>query len=182
MISSLRHRLRRLRRAEGGNATVEFVILFPLVLIIIAFGLELTFINLRHAALERAMDQTIRDIRLGTGTAPQHDDIKDLICERAQFIENCDTHLRLEMVMVDPRNWVDIDGNADCTDKEEEVSPVREFVNGQENELMILRACARNDPIFPNATLGISQNLASDPDGEKQYSLVSTSAFVQEPQ
>lgn len=182
MIWSLKQRLGWFRRADEGNATVEFVIVFPLMLLIMAYGIDLAFVNLRYAALERALDLTVRDIRLGTGTAPQHDEIKDLICVRASFIENCDENLRLEMINIDPRNWVDIDPNADCTDKSEEVSPVRTFVNGQENELMILRVCARNNPIFPDAALGLGKDLASDPDGEKQYSLVSTTAFVQEPQ
>lgn len=182
MIQSLKNWLNQLRRSEDGNATVEFVILFPLMLMILAFGVDLAFVNLRHASLERAVDQTVRDIRLGTGTAPQHDEIKDLICERADFIRNCDDNLRLEMIQLDPRNWESIPADADCTDKEEEVSPVREFVNGQDNELMILRACARNDPIFPDVAVGLGRELANDPDGERQYSLISITAFVQEPQ
>lgn len=182
MILSLRHKLRRLRRSEDGNATVEFVILFPLMLVILAYGIDLAFVNLRHATLERALDLTVRDIRLGTGSAPQHDEIKDMICTRAPFIGNCADNLRLEMIKVDPRAWTGIPADADCTDKEEEVSPVRSFVSGQDNELMILRACARNDPIFPDAMLGLGKELASDSDGERQYSLVSITAFVQEPQ
>jgi TadE-like protein len=182
MIMSLKSRLKQLRRSEEGNATVEFVILFPLMLMILAFGVDLAFVNLRHAWLERAVDQTVRDIRLSTGTAPQHDEIKDLICARAGFIQNCEDNLRLEMIQLDPRNWTGIPADADCTDKNEEVSPVREFVYGQDNELMILRACARNDPIFPDVAVGLGKNLADDPDGERQYSLVSITAFVQEPQ
>ncbi len=182
MILSVRHRLKQLKSSEEGNATVEFVILFPLMLIILAFGVDLAFVNMRHSSLERAVDLTVRDIRLGTGAAPQHDEIKDMICMRAGFIENCQDNLRLEMIQVDPRNWTAIPADADCTDKKEEVSPVRDFVNGQDNELMVLRACARNDPIFPDVALGLGKELASDPDGEKQYSLVSITAFVQEPQ
>ena len=58
------------------------------------FMMELGFVTMQHSMLDRAMDMTVRDIRLGTGTAPQHDDIKDMICARAGFIPDCDTSLR----------------------------------------------------------------------------------------
>lgn len=169
--------LRRFRRSQSGSATIEFVLVFPAILTIMLSGIELGFVTLQHAMLERAMDITVRDIRLGTGSAPQHDEIRDLICDRAGFISNCQDNLRLEMVQVDPRAWAGVSEDPDCTDRTEEVSPVRNFINGQENELMILRACARIDPVFP--TTGLGKNLAEGPGG--QYALVATSAFVQEP-
>lgn len=169
--------LKRFRRSEDGSATVEFAITFPAMLMLLLSGIELGFVSLNHAMLERAMDMTVRDIRLGTGSAPQHDELKDLICTRAGFINDCDTNLRLEMVQVDPRAWDNIREVADCTDQSEEVAPVRSFVNGQENELMFLRACVKIDPVFPTAGLG--KNLVKD--GAGQYALVSMSAFVQEP-
>ena len=89
--------LSRFRKSESGQSTIEFAITFPAVLVILLSGIELGFVNLHHAMLERAVDMTVRDIRLGTGTAPQHDAIKDLICQRAGFIDNCADSLRLEM-------------------------------------------------------------------------------------
>ena len=177
MIGRLLKRCRRFWRAEDGNATVEFAITFPAMITIMLSGLELGFVTLQDSMLERAMDLTVREIRLGTGTAPQHDEIKDMICERAAFIKDCSNSLRLEMIQVDPRAWSGIDGEPDCTDRSEEVSPVRNFINGQENDLMILRACAKIDPVFP--TTGLGSNMQKDDFG--QYSLVATSVFVQEP-
>ena len=181
MIRALLHPLRalcgRFCRSEDGTATVEFAILFPIFMFTMASAVELGVATLQHSMLERAVDMTVRDIRLGTGTAPQHDEIKTLICDRAGFIENCSVNLRLEMIQVDPRNWTPIPTNADCTDQSEEVAPVRSFVNGLENELMIIRACAKFDPLFPTSGLGD----AMIKDGAGQYALVSTSAFVQEP-
>jgi len=137
----------------------------------------LGFVTLHHSMLERAVDMTVRDIRLGTGTAPQHDEIKDMICAAAGFIDDCDTSLRLEMIQLDPYNWNEISDDADCIDQSEEVNPVRSFVNGLENELMFLRACVKIDPVFP--TTGLGKNMVKD--GAGQYALVSMSAFVQEP-
>ena len=63
--------LRRFRRSERGAATIEFVITFPALLMMLASAVDLGFISLRHSMLESAMDQVVRDIRLGTGSAPR---------------------------------------------------------------------------------------------------------------
>lgn len=170
--------IERFRRSEKGQATIEFAIVFPAILILFLSGIELGLISLQHAMLERAMDMTVRDIRLSTGTAPQHNEIKDLLCERTGFIDNCRDNMLLEMVQVDPRNWAGVSPDATCTDQSEPVDPKTEFKNdAKENELMILRACAKIDPVFPTAGLG--QNVVKD--GAGQFALVSMSAFVQEP-
>ncbi|OWU69031.1 TadE/TadG family type IV pilus assembly protein [Marinibacterium profundimaris] len=169
--------LRRFRRSEKGSSTIEFAITVPAMLLMLASAVELGMVSLQHGMLESAMDQVVRDIRLGTGSAPQHDEIKDRICERAGFIDDCRQSLRLEMIQVDPQNWVSPPDRVDCTDKSEEVSPVRNFVNGLDNELMILRACAKIDPVF--GAWGLGANMVKD--GAGQYSLVSSTAFVQEP-
>ena len=178
MTWQIKRAFRRFRRSEDGTATIEFALTFPAMLIFLLSGVELGLISLQHAMLERALDITVRDIRLSTGSAPQHDEIKDLICERAGFIDNCSTNMQLEMVQVDPRAWGGIPAEATCTDKSEEVAPKTVFKNdAKENELMILRACAKIDPVFPTAGLGSS--LAKDDAG--QFALVAVSAFVQEP-
>ncbi len=178
MIRRVSNRAKRFLRREDGNATVEFAITFPAMLMFMLSGIELGIMALNHSGLERAMDLTVRDIRLGTGTAPQHDQIKDLICQRAGFIKNCNSNLRLEMVQVDPRDWIGIDQEATCTDASKEVQPKTVFKNdAKDNELMILRACAKIDPVFP--TTGLGKNIKKD--GAGQYALVSTSVFVQEP-
>lgn len=170
--------LRRFRRSESGHATIEFALVFPAMLFLLLSSVEMGLISLQHSMLERAMDITVRDIRLSTGNAPQHDEIKDLLCERAGFIDNCSQNMMLEMIEVDPRNWSGLSQNAACTDKSEEVAPVVQFKNDAgDNALMILRACAKIDPVFPTAGLG--KNLVKDSAG--QFALVAVSAFVQEP-
>ncbi len=177
MIARFRNATRRFFKAEDGSSTVEFVIAFPVLFTLLLSGIELGVMTLKYSMLERAMDMTVRDIRLGTGTAPQHDDIKDTICERAAFIGSCDETIRLEMIQIDPRNWAGIDANVDCVDRAEEVAPVRNWIDGDENEMMFLRACVKASPMFPST--GLSQSLSVDSAGD--YALVVTSAFVQEP-
>ena len=41
-----------------------------------------------------------------------------------------------------------------CIDKSEDVQPVHQFVNGGANGLMILRACIKITPVFPNIGFG----------------------------
>ncbi|WP_264212879.1 TadE/TadG family type IV pilus assembly protein [Leisingera thetidis] len=177
MIRRAAQSLRRFREREDGNSTVGFAITIPAFLMIMMSTVELGMINLRHSQLERALDQTVRDIRLTTGSNPQHDDIRDSVCNLSGFIDECTTSLRLEMVQVDPFNWAPIDPDPDCINRIEDVQPVRNFVSGQSNELMLIRACMKFNPIFP--TWGLGADLSKDDDG--RISLIATSAFVQEP-
>ena len=171
-------RLRRLCHRDEGSATVEFVIVFPFFITLFLSSVELGMITLRHTMLERGLDMAVRDIRLGTGDAPQHDDIKVDICDHAGIIPNCLATLRLEMVQVDLRNGVAFPDEADCVDTSKEVEPVRSFVNGQENDMMVLRACVKFDPLFPTTGLGKKLHV----DGAGQAALIAVSAFVQEPE
>ena len=177
MTRALKTVWRRFRRSQAGSATVEFAIVFPAVITVLLSGIELGLVSLQHAMLERAVDITVREIRLGTGSAPQHDQIKQMICDNAMFIRNCDQNLRLEMRPVDIHNFATLDATADCTDSAEPTKPVKEFTPGQQNQLMLLRACLRFDPVFPDAVLGS----ALDKDASGQSAIVSMTAFVQEP-
>ncbi len=176
MMDLLGH-FKRKWRDDRGTASVEFVVVFPFFLGVLLSSFELSMITMRETMLERALDLAVRDIRLETGSAKQHDEIKTQICDRAPVIPDCESNLRLEMLSIDPQNWVEPDSTFDCTDRSEDVQPVRSFVNGMDNELMLLRACAKFEPIFPGAGLGKKL----DKDGAGMAALIATSAFVQEP-
>lgn len=178
MIHRTAQALRRFRQHEDGNATVEFAIVIPAFLMILMSTVELGMINLRHSQLERALDQTVRSIRLGTGDANMsHDNLRDEICTRSGFIQECSSSLRLEMVQIDPFSWTALDPTPDCVNRVEDIQPVRTFENGQSNELMFIRACMKFKPIFP--TWGLGADLSKDGDG--RINLIASSAFVQEP-
>ncbi|MCZ7676075.1 MAG: pilus assembly protein [Roseovarius sp.] len=171
------NRLRRFLADEGGNATVEFVLVFPVFLALMIMSIELGFVTLRHTLLERGLDMAVREIRLGTGTAPEHDQIKRIICDNALMVRDCEQNLRLEMRPADLRAFSSLDTTPDCTDASEPSKPVRAFTPGQQNRLMLLRACLRFDPLFPDRLLGSA--LQTDATG--QGAIVSMTAFVQEP-
>ncbi|MEM7599019.1 MAG: TadE/TadG family type IV pilus assembly protein [Pseudomonadota bacterium] len=177
MIKSLKSHMHAFARDEGGTASVEFVLVLPIYITVMVMGVELSVVTLRHTLLERGMDIAVREVRLGTGTAPQHDDIKDLICANSLMLLDCQAKLRLEMRSADIRSLNTLDQSADCTDSAEPSKPVREFEPGQQNELMLLRACFKYEPLFPDAFLGSA--LSTDASGDA--SLIVTTAFVQEP-
>lgn len=174
----VRRGVQRKARVEDGNATIEFVILFPLFLTLLASAAEIGMITYRHTMLERAVDLTVRDIRLGTGSAPQYAQIRDTICTRAPIIADCQANMKIEMIRMDLRNYVAPPAEFDCIDKAEEVQPVRAFENGMENEMILLRVCAMFTPLFPFAGLGRD---LKESDDSGFVAMVSSTAFVQEP-
>lgn len=174
---SLRRSTRRFARAEDGNATIEFAIWFSLVIALLGTGVEIAYMNLRHAMLERAVDMAVRDIRLGTGAIPGYEDVRQTICDKARVIDDCTGNVRLEMIEVDPRAFAGFAQGADCRNVTDDPRPVRNFVSGQENGLMLLRACMAFKPMMP--TTGLGGAMQTDADGYAW--LVVHSAFVQEP-
>lgn len=177
MIRKLKPYLGRLARDEDGSASVEFVLVFPIYLAFMIMSIELGFVTMRHTLLERGMDMAVRELRLGTGSAPQHDAIKDLVCDNALMVQDCKLNLRLEMAPADLFAFNSLDTTADCTDQSEEANPVRTFTPGQQNELMLLRACYKYNPFFPDDFLGS----ALDKDSSGQAAIITMTAFVQEP-
>lgn len=178
MTSTLRRFASCFARDEAGNAnTMAFAIWTPAFLLLLGTAIEVGVYTARATLLERGMDMVSRDIRLDTGIPPQHDQIKNRICELAAIIPNCEQTLRLEMIPQDMRNWTAVNPVADCIDRAETVQPMRSFTPGTENQTMILRACAKLEPLLPMTWL--STALARDSKGD--FGVVAISAFVQEP-
>ncbi|MBW4983664.1 pilus assembly protein [Mameliella sp. CS4] len=177
MTQRLIEMLKGFRRDEEGSSTIEFSIYFTVFFFILAATVEMGYMNLRHALLERGVDLATREIRLNTGVIPTYEEVRQKICDEAVIVDGCTENLRLEMVQVDPRNFTAIPLVADCINAEEDPRPVRNFVPGLDNQLMLLRACLKYKPAMPTTSFGMA--LPKDPQGYAQ--LVATSAFVQEP-
>ncbi len=157
--------------------TVEFAIWFPLYMFFILGVIEYSMVTIQQALLDRSMDLVVRDIRLGINLEDnEHDTIKDAICDGMVVMRKCSDNLQLEMIIQDPYSGVNLPEVPDCTDRADEAKPVRNFSNGGSNELMILRACAKIDPIFPTTAMG---RAVSGDDG--LVTLTATTTFVQEP-
>lgn len=173
----LAKKLRKLGLSESGAATVEFVIVFPFFVGVFLSSFEVAMMNMRAVMLERAMDLTVREIRLSSGASLVYDDILADVCDRATIIPDCLNVVRMELQAVDKNNFAGIQDNPDCVKRDEDVQPVVKFKNGVENELMLIRACAVIDPFFPN--LGVGRSMPVDATGG--YQVIASSAFVNEP-
>ncbi len=179
MFSRLKQRIKRFRAEQDGSQTVEFITVLPFYFFFLFWGVEVGLSTLKNTELERALDMTVRDIRLGTGAAFQHDDIKDAICDRMAIAKNCEQNLQLEMITRDLRNWSAPPADANCIDHAEESNPVRAFNNGGDNQLMILRACLKYKPVLPWTDMAEIMEANGDSSGYSR--MIASSAFVQEP-
>jgi len=162
---------------ETGAVVADFAIMLPVFVMFLLSSVEMGLMTFRQTMLERGLDMAVRDLRLGLVESPTHDTVKDSICRYAGFLPDCANGLRLEMQPVDLRNYTTLPEKADCVDKSEEMKPVRKFVPGGANKLMILRACIQIAPIFP--TFGLGEQVAKDGNGD--MSLFSVTAYVNEP-
>jgi len=130
----------------------------------------------RQVMLDRATDISVRALRLGSWDTPTQERMKRNICNIAGILPDCMANLLIELRPTSTETWAPLPANPTCVDKNAVIQPVTSFDGGQQNEMMLVRVCARVKPMFP--TTGIGLKLKED--GE-WFSLVSTSAFVNEP-
>ncbi|MDP2737634.1 MAG: pilus assembly protein, partial [Pseudorhodobacter sp.] len=131
----------------------------------------------RSTMLERAVDLTMRELRLGHFVNPDHAMLKADICARTVIIANCNDVLKLSLEPIDTATWVLPDSVPTCVDRAAEIQPVTEVSPGGAEEIMLVRACVIADALFP--TTGIGLDLAVDALGG--YGIYTESAFVNEP-
>ncbi len=161
---------------QSGNATIEFVLVFPVLMWFVMTIFETGFIATRSVLLERGLDIAVRDLRLGTDPTINHEKLKARVCENSSILLDCERDLILEVVELNinsayPQN------QANCIDRTEEIEPTITFNPGGRNRIMFVRACMIIDPIFPG--LGISLGLPRDNSGG--YQMVAYTAFMNEP-
>lgn len=179
---ALRRRGRRFRADRRGSATVEFVIVFPVFAFMLCSAVESGILMLRQVSLDRAIDLAIRDLRLkvlpvsSNDPVALHAAVKARVCESALMIPDCADTILLEMRQIEKGGALP-STRAPCVDRlaNEQADP--DFQAGIDNQMMLLRACAVFDPLFPGAGLGLDLTL----DESGAYALTSASAFVIEP-
>ena len=171
----------RFKRDEDGNATIEFVILFPMLMSIFLMGFEAGFYMVKNVMLEHAVDVAVRDVRLANGGVPSFEGLKTRICDEALILADCENKLQVEMrqvpttpgatdIMRTKARCINVNSTDDSRD-------YTEYDGGASNELMLLRVCALSRPLFP--TTHLSAGMIADNAGN--YAIVSTTSFVTEP-
>lgn len=169
--------LSRALRREDGNATIEFVILFPVFISVFGSAFEAGLLTTRQVMLERATEIAVREVRLGSDAVETSDDLKRYICNLAGVIPDCMDALLIELSPVSTETWNMRTGATACIDRDEDIVPVVEYTQGGSNELMLVRACAVVTPFSPMTGLGLKLPKVNASD----YGLIATSAFVNEP-
>lgn len=167
--------LRRAFRREDGNATIEFALIVPVFLTIFTASFESGITMLRLNMLQHGLDVTMRELRLGRMTDPTQDKIKQMICNNMTVVNNCTDDLLVEITPV--TNWSFPTSNVTCRDRQSTIIPVVQLNIGQQNQLMLVRACLAQRMVFP--TSGLAMSLPANHDGD--FNLIAVSAYVNEP-
>ncbi|SHF36509.1 TadE-like protein [Loktanella atrilutea] len=172
--------LRHFRRSEAGTASIEFVLLFPVVWMLFGLTMESGMYGMQQVMLERGLDLTVREVRLGLMEEPTREKLIAQTCKYALILNNCENSLRMEMIPADVRNWKAISREVPCIDRSEKGVPVMNITNGGNNQLMVLRACVLIKPLLPLAELGRTL-VANNANSDDEYALSVTSSYVMEP-
>lgn len=163
-------------KANAGNATVEFVIIFPVLIWIVFSTFELGWMTTRQMMLDRGVSLTIRDLRLGKIPNPTHDTLKDLVCERATILRDCKNSIFMELVPMSLSDGLPTT-STQCIDRTGEIDPVESFTSGVEEDIMFVRVCVVVDPLMPGMGVGAGLNLLNG----GGFAMVAFSAYKREP-
>lgn len=159
-----------------GAASVEFVIIAPVYFALMFSTFEAGWLMTKSMMLERGLDITIRDLRLGRHPNPTHDQFKQIICDHTGIVKNCTSSMLLELTPI--ANATDIPTSTVCRDRSNPIEPVVTFNPGAESEIIFVRACVIVDPMIPGMGLGLHLPL----DATGGMALASYAAFNNEPE
>lgn len=176
-MGTVAYHLRQYARSERATASMEFVIVFPIILILFIAVFETAMILTRQVMLERALDNTVRLLRLTNDVSVTDDEIRDHVCTNTLVLPDCGNVLVVDMRTVDQANYVLPAEDTLCVDRDGVVNPANSFVPGAQNELMLIRVCAEVARIIPFSGFGL--NLTRDNNGNLH--MTSASVFVNEP-
>ncbi|MEZ5796379.1 MAG: TadE/TadG family type IV pilus assembly protein [Paracoccaceae bacterium] len=123
MIRLLRSRIFRAFRRQDGTATIEFVLMVPIVLTIFMASIEAGFYMTKHVMMERGLDIVMRDLRLGKLGAVDHNSLRQKICAASLIMSDCESILKVEMRPVSTATFEMPSTPATCIDRGEETEP-----------------------------------------------------------
>jgi len=176
LFKNIYSKLLEFRDANSGAATVEFVMIFPMILWLVFSTFELGWLTTRQMMLSRGLNLTIRDLRLDKIPDPTHAKLKQLVCERSLVLRNCLTSVYIELVPLTLASGIPKTSGT-CVDRTGVIVPVENFSAGTQEDIMFVRACVIVDLMLPG--MGIAAQLTRDPTGG--YVMMASSAFKREP-
>ena len=174
-------RFKQLLHRQDGSAPVEFAIVVPTMLTIFIMAMEAGVIQLRQVMVDRALDLTVRDLRLQRigelGEPVSQAQVADRFCEHAFLVPNCRQNLTIEMTPIDLADWVAPQTNVACVNRDLQILPVNTFTPPDSSKPTLIRTCMIVDLMFPTSRYGL--NLAADSQGG--FLMTSFSFFINEP-
>ena len=174
----LRYHIRRFTRREDATATMEFVITFPIILILFIAVFETSMIMTRQVMMERTLDQAVRILRLANGLTVNAADIRTAICDNTSLLPDCENLLTIDLREIDRMTYAVPNDREMCIERADATATVNNTFNpGADNRLMLVRACMIVDRILPFSGYGL--NLTRDDSGGLH--MMAASIFVNEP-
>ncbi len=167
---------------EHGGASVEFVILLPLFLMVFISSFEASVYLVRQVLMERALDIAVREVRLDTGETVSQGEVRFTVCERARILPNCMDNMTIEMTVVSTDTYELPADDAPCTDEIDTVAPPADFAAERVGRLVLIRACYAVRPILSNSSFAMTRTLASTlvSDHDGAIRMTTATAFVVE--
>ncbi len=171
--------LRRFARREDGVAIVENILVLPTLLFLFFASVESGFYMIKQVMFERGLDLTMRDLRIGRlGTTISQNDLRTAICDRTRFLPNCRTELRIWTTPV-RANVIPTMPHSCGNGGDPDLTPVvgDSSDTGSSNEVVFVRVCVLERPIFPGTGIGL--RMRGDSSGN--YEMVASTIIVNEP-
>lgn len=162
---------------ENGSASIEFVLLFPAIMTLFLTAFEVSVYLVRSMMLDRALDLSVRTLRLGALDPATPDELRTRVCNDALIFKDCFNSMMIELTRVPTDTWSLPASNVTCVNRDEDIQPVVDFNLGGESDVMIVRACAVLDPFFGTTSLVLE--LPKDDSGGVH--IIASSTFVNEP-
>lgn len=176
--------LRAFLRDDSGEATIEFLFVFPIIFLIFTASVESSVYMAKYVMFDRAVDLTVRQLRLGTLTDATSATLKRVICKSGTLysdINDCVNSMRIWMQPVNTGTFQMAAPPSACVDKSQPINtdepPANEFAYGSDNDIMLMRICMKEKPMFP--TTAVSVQMPRQSDGT--VAMFVTTTFVNEP-
>jgi Flp pilus assembly protein TadG len=177
-------RLSQFLKDDSGTASIEFLLVFPIVFLVFTASFESSMFMARYVMLERGVDLVVRKLRLGMYSSLTHNELKEKICESGLMVESmteCKQSMKIWMQPVNTGNFDMVAPPKSCVDSTQNFNldqpPANEFAYGTDNDIMLVRICLKDNPMFP--TTGVSVKMPIEADGN--YAMIVTTVFVNEP-
>lgn len=148
----MRRALHRFLRRQQAAVTAEFVFAFPVVFLMLLVTLELLFLMARATLLHQALDVTMREVRLGNIVNPGVLTLESEVCDRMSIIPDCRSSMVLEFTRINQATFAMPGQQAPCVRRDAAFLAARAgetYDTGQQNDLMVVRACMVVDTITP---------------------------------